>query len=142
MSLFHELSSIEHYHGIQVLALKISGSAGIPSLRSGRALPAFRAAIVRKLRAGCPRSRVLHGFCVPLVAWATALKTRRGRACPTRLIRGRQAVPLQEGSRQRRGGGLRWATSGSGRSWEADSNSTSSRTSAGKNLASAAMVVG
>jgi len=49
-------------------ALKTSGSAGI--------LPAFRAAIAHTLRAGCPRSRVLHGSRAPLSrqAGATALK--------------------------------------------------------------------
>jgi hypothetical protein len=40
-------------------ALKISGSAGI--------LPAFRTAIARTLRAGCPRSRVIHGLRVPVI---------------------------------------------------------------------------
>jgi len=39
-------------------ALKISGSAGI--------LPAFRAAIARTLRAGCPRSREPHDLWVPI----------------------------------------------------------------------------
>ena len=73
------------------------------SLRGGATSPASRSAIARTLRAGCPRSRVLHGF-----RWR----------------------------------GFRWATSGSWRSWEAGSSSTSSRTTSGKNLASAAMVVG
>jgi hypothetical protein len=49
-------------------ALKMPWSAGI--------LPALGAAIRRRLRAGCPRSRTFHGFWAPVSgrAWAIALK--------------------------------------------------------------------